>query len=48
LRDLGREDAKAWLEQNFDLIGVASTLDIDRALQRESGKEPIRRAPSAG
>jgi NTE family protein len=48
LRDLGREDAKAWLKQNFDLIGVASTLDIDRALQREPGKEPIRGAPAAG
>jgi NTE family protein len=48
LRDLGREDAKAWLERNFDAIGVASTLDIDRALQREPGREPIKGAPAAG
>ncbi len=41
LRDLGREDAKAWLEQNFDAIGVDSTLDIDRALQRDPTKEPL-------
>ena len=30
LRDLGRGDAKAWLAENFDSIGVESTLDIDQ------------------
>ena len=47
LRDLGREDARAWLEQNFDAIGVESTLDIDRALQRKPAKEPLRGGPAA-
>jgi len=44
LRDLGREDAQAWLAVNFDAIGVESTLDIDRTLQREHPKEPLERA----
>ena len=48
LRDLGRQDAKAWLEQNFDAIGVESTLDIDQALMREPAKEPIKGGPAAG
>ena len=48
LRDLGREDAKAWLEANFDLIGVESTLDVDRALMREPAKAPVKGAPAAG
>jgi NTE family protein len=34
LRDLGREAAKDWLARNYDSIGVRSTLDIDRALNR--------------
>ncbi len=34
LCDLGREAAKAWLARNYDSIGVRSTLDIDRALNR--------------
>ncbi len=38
LHALGREDARAWLEANFDAIGVKSTLDIDRALQRPPPK----------
>ena len=46
LRALGYEDAKAWLEENFDAIGVESTLDIDRTLMREPGKEPLRGAPA--
>jgi NTE family protein len=48
LRDLGREDAKAWLKANFDAIGVESTLDIDRALMREPAKPPVKGAPAAG
>jgi hypothetical protein len=44
LRDLGREDARDWLEQNFDAIGVESTLDIDHALQRH----PAKVQPRAG
>jgi NTE family protein len=28
LRDLGRETTEAWLEENFDRIGVESTLDL--------------------
>ena len=44
LRDLGRDDAKAWLEENFDSIGVESTLDMDRALQREPAKPPTKGA----
>ncbi len=34
LRDLGRAAAKQWLAQNYDAIGVRSTLDLDRALNR--------------
>ncbi|MGD0185517.1 MAG: patatin-like phospholipase family protein [Roseiarcus sp.] len=34
LRDLGRAAAKDWLARNYDFIGVRSTLDIDRALDR--------------
>jgi NTE family protein len=41
LRDLGREDAKVWLDRNFDAIGVESTLDIDRALRRAPAKDPV-------
>ena len=48
LRDLGRADAKHWLEANFDAIGVESTLDIDQALRREPAKAPIKGAPAAG
>jgi NTE family protein len=44
LRDLGRTDTKAWLRENFDSIGVASTLDIDKALQREPVKPPTKGA----
>jgi NTE family protein len=44
LRDLGREDTKAWLGQNFEAIGVEGTLDIDEALQREPAKEPLKGA----
>jgi NTE family protein len=44
LRDLGRNDAKAWLKENFDSIGVASTLDINKALQREPVKPPTQGA----
>jgi NTE family protein len=47
LRDLGREDAKAWLEENFDSIGVESTLDMDRALKREPPTPPTKGAPAA-
>ncbi len=42
LRDLGREAAKAWLEENFDSIGVRSTLDVAKALSKPEGsKQPI-------
>jgi NTE family protein len=44
LRDLGRNDTKAWLEENFDSIGVESTLDMDKALQREPAKPPTKGA----
>jgi NTE family protein len=47
LRDLGRADAKTWLEENFDSIGVESTLDIDRALKREPPAAPTKGAPAA-
>ena len=47
LRDLGRIDAKEWLEANFDAIGVESTLDIDRALQRDPAKPPTKGAPAS-
>jgi NTE family protein len=46
LRDLGRDDAKAWLEQNFDAIGVESTIDMDRTLRRDSAKPPTKGAPA--
>jgi NTE family protein len=44
LRDLGRKDTKDWLEQNFDAIGVESTLDIDRcaAARTREGSRPGR------
>jgi NTE family protein len=48
LRDLGRADAKAWLEANFDAIGVRGTLDIDQTLQREPAKDPVKGVPPAG
>ena len=42
LRDLGREATKAWLEENFDSIGVRSTLDVAKALRKpEDSKQPI-------
>ena len=44
LRDLGRDDTKAWLEENFDSIGVESTLDMDKTLQRERVKPPTKGA----
>ena len=47
LRDLGRNDAKEWLEANFDAIGVESTLDIDRTLRRDPAKPPTKGAPAA-
>ena len=47
LRDLGRDDAKAWLEANFDAIGVESTLDMDQTLQRDPAKPPTKGAPGA-
>jgi NTE family protein len=47
LRDLGRNDAKEWLEVNFDAIGVESTLDIDRTLKRDPAKPPTKGAPAA-
>ena len=48
LRDLGRADAKAWLEENFDAIGVESTLDMDRTLKRDSpAAAPTKDAPAA-
>jgi NTE family protein len=46
LRDLGRDDAKTWLEANFDAIGVESTLDIDRTLGRDAAKPPTKGAPA--
>jgi NTE family protein len=47
LRDLGRSDAKAWLAENFDRIGVESTLDMDKALRREPMKPPTKGAAAA-
>ncbi|HEX9168159.1 MAG TPA: patatin-like phospholipase family protein [Roseiarcus sp.] len=47
LRDLGRNDTKAWLEENFDSIGVESTLDMDKALKREPAKPPTKGAAAA-
>jgi NTE family protein len=46
LRDLGRSDAKEWLDKNYDRIGVKSTLDMDKALQREPAKPPTKGAPA--
>jgi NTE family protein len=44
LRDLGRADAKLWLEENFDSIGVESTLDMNRELKREPAAAPTKGA----
>jgi NTE family protein len=46
LRDLGREDAKEWLEANYDAIGVESTLDMDQTLRRDPAKPPTKGAPA--
>jgi NTE family protein len=46
LRDLGRADTKAWLEENFDSIGVESTLDIDKTLRRDQARPPTNGAPA--
>ena len=47
LRDLGRADAKAWLESHYASIGVESTLDIDETLRREPEKPPVEGAAAA-
>jgi NTE family protein len=47
LRDLGRADAQAWLEENFDSIGVESTLDMNRELKREPAATPTKGAAAA-
>ncbi|MGO9418160.1 patatin-like phospholipase family protein [Roseiarcus sp.] len=47
LRDLGRADARAWLEAHYDSIGVESTLDIDETLKREPAKLPVDGAAAA-
>ena len=39
LRDLGRKATKAWLIENFDSIGVRSTLDIAEALHKPAAAE---------
>lgn len=44
LRDLGRADTKAWLDEHFDSIGAESTLDINKALQREPVRPPTKGA----
>ena len=44
MRDAGRRRAHEWLKGNFDKIGVDSTLDMDRALQRELVKPPTKGA----
>jgi NTE family protein len=46
LRELGRNDAKEWLEENFDKIGVESTLDMNRALRRDLAAAPTKGAPA--
>ena len=46
LRELGRNDAKEWLEANFDAIGVESTLDINRELKRDQAAAPTKGAPA--
>ena len=46
LRELGRNDAKEWLEENFDKIGVESTLDMDQTLRRDPAKAPTLGAPA--
>ncbi len=38
LRDLGRESAKAWLAENFDVIGERSTLDVARTLRKPGAR----------
>ncbi len=44
LRALGRNDAKEWLDANYESIGVESTLDINRALQRGPATPPTKGA----
>jgi NTE family protein len=47
LRDLGRADAKVWLERHYASIGVESTLDIDETLRREPAKPPVEGVAAA-
>ncbi len=44
LHDLGRNDTKAWLQENFGSIGVESTLDLSKTLQREPMRPPTKGA----
>ena len=48
LRDLGRADTQAWLERNYEAIGVHGTLDIDEALKREPPKDMAKGEVGAG
>jgi len=41
LRDLGRESAKLWLAENFDAIGVRSTLDVAKTLRTLPAISPL-------
>lgn len=40
LRDLGRAATKDWLSENFELIGVRSTLDVAKTLSKPGGSSP--------
>jgi NTE family protein len=40
-RDLGRANARAWLAQNFDAIGVRSTLDVHKTLRKPGAPKHV-------
>jgi NTE family protein len=46
LCDLGRESARAWLNQNFDAIGERSTLDVTTTLHKPAPANPVAAPPA--
>jgi NTE family protein len=45
LRDLGRKNADSWIEENYDKIGVQSTLDVEKLFGSDT-PESLAKFPS--